>query len=615
VLEINVPILYSTPAPINLIDYVEPTLPPDHKPHDSDNLPSDEDPISVYFPTDSEERLLAAIKENQPADWDWFQLALSAEELVLRSEPEKLIALDNLSERWRREGIIPYPHQLETARRVIGELSGQAILADEVGLGKTIEAGLIIKEYQLRGLARKILILVPASLCRQWQDELYQKFDITAVINRSSRAWEHHDVIIASIDTAKRKEHREAILSTPYDLVVVDEAHKLKNERSQNYQFVSQIQKKHFLLLTATPMQNDLKELYNLINLLRPGLLGTYRSFKKRFMKDKRTPQNTAQLRSLLSQVMIRNKRSESTVQFPPRHVHSIPLSLKPQEMVLYRALTKFVRERARFFIENMDNRGVLPLITLQREVCSSSFAAAMTLAKMAQATANPQVRERLVELYQLAIEIEENTKAEIVLELLSKIGEKTLIFTEYVATQRYLIDKLQKNGIPTVGFDGSLSRGRKEWAKFLFSREAQVMVCTESGGEGLNLQFCSNLINYDLPWNPMRLEQRIGRIHRLGQTRPVHVFNLCTRDTIEEHVLNLLQEKIDMFQAVIGDLELMLGGLFAEGAMEKRIFQLIVNADSQKELLAGFAELNEELSGELENILEIHRQNDALLK
>ncbi|HQD39840.1 MAG: DEAD/DEAH box helicase [Firmicutes bacterium] len=614
-LEINVPILYSTPAPINLIDYVEPTLPPDHKPHDSDNLPSDEDPISVYFPTDSEERLLAAIKENQPADWDWFQLALSAEELVLRSEPEKLIALDNLSERWRREGIIPYPHQLETARRVIGELSGQAILADEVGLGKTIEAGLIIKEYQLRGLARKILILVPASLCRQWQDELYQKFDITAVINRSSRAWEHHDVIIASIDTAKRKEHREAILSTPYDLVVVDEAHKLKNERSQNYQFVSQIQKKHFLLLTATPMQNDLKELYNLINLLRPGLLGTYRSFKKRFMKDKRTPQNTAQLRSLLSQVMIRNKRSESTVQFPPRHVHSIPLSLKPQEMVLYRALTKFVRERARFFIENMDNRGVLPLITLQREVCSSSFAAAMTLAKMAQATANPQVRERLVELYQLAIEIEENTKAEIVLELLSKIGEKTLIFTEYVATQRYLIDKLQKNGIPTVGFDGSLSRGRKEWAKFLFSREAQVMVCTESGGEGLNLQFCSNLINYDLPWNPMRLEQRIGRIHRLGQTRPVHVFNLCTRDTIEEHVLNLLQEKIDMFQAVIGDLELMLGGLFAEGAMEKRIFQLIVNADSQKELLAGFAELNEELSGELENILEIHRQNDALLK
>lgn len=614
-LEINVPILYSTPAPINLIDYVEPTLPPDHKPHDSDNLPSDEDPISVYFPTDSEERLLAAIKENQPADWDWFQLALSAEELVLRSEPEKLIALDNLSERWRREGIIPYPHQLETARRVIGELSGQAILADEVGLGKTIEAGLIIKEYQLRGLARKILILVPASLCRQWQDELYQKFDITAVINRSSRAWEHHDVIIASIDTAKRKEHREAILSTPYDLVVVDEAHKLKNERSQNYQFVSQIQKKHFLLLTATPMQNDLKELYNLINLLRPGLLGTYRSFKKRFMKDKRTPQNTAQLRSLLSQVMIRNKRSESTVQFPPRHVHSIPLSLKPQEMVLYRALTKFVRERARFFIENMDNRGVLPLITLQREVCSSSFAAAMTLAKMAQATANPQVRERLVELYQLAIEIEENTKAEIVLELLSKIGEKTLIFTEYVATQRYLIDKLQKNGIPTVGFDGSLSRGRKEWSKFLFSREAQVMVCTESGGEGLNLQFCSNLINYDLPWNPMRLEQRIGRIHRLGQTRPVHVFNLCTRDTIEEHVLNLLQEKIDMFQAVIGDLELMLGGLFAEGAMEKRIFQLIVNADSQKELLAGFAELNEELSGELENILEIHRQNDALLK
>ncbi len=612
-LEINLPILCSTPRPVNQIEYVEPTLPPDQQPRGSDNLPSDEDPISVYFPADTQERLLAAIADDAPASWEWFQLALAAEQLVLRPEPERLLALEALEELWRREGIIPYPHQLETARRAICLLSGQAILADEVGLGKTIEAGLI-KEYLLRGLARKILILVPASLCRQWQDELYQKFEITAVINRSSRAWEGHDIIIASLDTAKRKEHREAILAAPYDLLVVDEAHKLKNERSQNYQFVSQIQKKHFLLLTATPMQNDLKELYNLINLLRPGLLGTYRSFKKRFMKDKRIPQNTQQLRSLLGQVMIRNKRTESNIQFPARHVHSIPLSLKPQEMVLYRALTEFVRQRARFFMENMDNRGILSLITLQREVCSSSFAAAMTLAKMAKAATAAQVRERLVELYQLAVEIEENTKAEITLELLRKIGEKTLIFTEYLATQRYLITKLQQEGIPTVGFDGSLSRGRKEWAKFLFSREAQVMVCTESGGEGLNLQFCSNLINYDLPWNPMRLEQRIGRIHRLGQTRPVHVFNLCTRQTIEEHVLNLLQEKVDMFQEVIGDLELMLGGLTAEGAMEKRIFQLIVRAGSGRELLEGFAQLGQELEAELTACLKIHQQNDALL-
>ncbi len=613
-LEINIPILRSTPAPINQIDYVEPTLSTQKPPHDSNNLPSCDDPISVFLPSGTGQRLLEAIEEKAFTSWDWFQLGLWAEQLVLRPEPEQLIALDHLAERWRREGIIPYPHQLDTARRVISELSGQAILADEVGLGKTIEAGLIIKEYQLRGLARKILILVPASLCRQWQDELYQKFEITAVINRSSRAWEHYDCVIASIDTAKRKQHREPILSTPYDLVIVDEAHKLKNARSLNYQFVSQIQKKHFLLLTATPMQNDLKELYNLISLLRPGLLGTYRSFKSRFMKDKRTPQNTAQLRSLLGQVMIRNRRSESTIKFPDRHVHSIPLSLKPQEMVLYRALTEFVRQRARFFMENMENRGILPLITLQREVCSSSFAAAMTLAKMAQASTNPQVKQRLIELYQLAVEIQENSKAEVAVELIGRIGEKTLIFTEYIATQRYLIHKLQELGIPTVGFDGSLSRGRKEWAKFLFAREAQVMVCTESGGEGLNLQFCSHLINYDLPWNPMRLEQRIGRIHRLGQTRPVHVFNLCTRDTIEEHVLYLLQEKVDMFQAVIGDLELMLGGLVAEGAMEKRIFQLIVEAASQKELLDGFATLGKELEAELEEYQKIQKRNNALL-
>lgn len=613
-LEIKIPILRSTPAPINHVDYVEPILSPDAPPKDSENLPRATDPISVFFPTDTAKRLIQGIEEEMIASWDWFQLGLWAEKLVLRPELEQLIALDHLQECWKKEGIIPYPHQLNTARRVIRELSGQAILADEVGLGKTIEAGLVIKEYQLRGLARKILILVPASLCRQWQDELYQKFEITAVINRSSQAWEHYDCIIASIDTAKRKQHREAILSTAYDLVVVDEAHKLKNERSQNYQFVSQIQKKHFLLLTATPMQNDLKELYNLISLLRPGLLGTYRSFKSRFMKDKRTPQNTEQLRSLLRQVMIRNRRQDSTIEFPERHVHSIPLSLKPQELVLYRALTEFVRQRARFFVEKMENRGILPLITLQREVCSSSFAAAMTLAKMAQSSTTPEIKQRLIELYQLAVEIEENTKAEIVAELIERIGDKTLIFTEYIATQRYLIHKLQQLGIPTVGFDGSLSRGRKEWAKFLFSREAQVMVCTESGGEGLNLQFCSHLINYDLPWNPMRLEQRIGRIHRLGQTRPVHVFNLCTHGTIEEHVLNLLQEKVDMFQAVIGDLELMLGGLMAEGAMEKRIFQLIVDAGSQKELLDGFANLGKELEEELEEYRQIQKRNSALL-
>src|SRR5699024_4669138 len=174
------------------------------------------------------------------------------------------------------------PHQINTAKKAIEKMNGRAILADEVGLGKTIEAGLILKEYMIRGIVNNALILVPASLVSQWVHELNTKFYIPAVAFRKGIGWDYNNIIVSSLDTAKRSPHREEILKKEYDFVLIDEAHKLKNHQTKNFNFIRSLNKKYCLLLTATPIQNDLLELFNLISILKPGLLGDFTSFKKK---------------------------------------------------------------------------------------------------------------------------------------------------------------------------------------------------------------------------------------------------------------------------------------------------------------------------------------------
>src|SRR5690606_33836368 len=201
-------------------------------------------------------------------------------------------------------------------------MNGRAILADEVGLGKTIEAGMIIKEYMLRGLARRVLILVPATLVWQWFAELRDKFGLVATRQRTVYDWERSDVVIASLDTAKRTPHRDVILRQRYDMLVVDEAHRLKDRRSLNWKFVNAIHRHYCLLLTATPVQNSLDELHSLVTLLKPGHLGSSREFQRIFALDARRARDPQQLRAVLSRVMIRHRRGRDTVEFTPRHVH-----------------------------------------------------------------------------------------------------------------------------------------------------------------------------------------------------------------------------------------------------------------------------------------------------
>ncbi|NLG84878.1 MAG: DEAD/DEAH box helicase [Firmicutes bacterium] len=537
--------------------------------------------------------LLLPMRRREWDTWEAFLLAWRAAELSIAPETDLLTPL-YLGEHWRRIGMIPYTHQLETARKVIREMGGRAILADEVGLGKTIEAGLIIKEYLLRGMIRRFLVLAPASLCLQWAAELQEKFCLSTVIARRPFEFTHYDFVVASLDTAKRAENRAAVMAHPFDLVAVDEAHKLKNTATQNWQFVNALPKRFFLLITATPLQNDLKELFNLITLLRPGQLGTYRSFRRHFVAEGRRPKNTAELKTLLAEVMIRNRRRD-TLRLPPRQAENIVLAPSPAERTLYEGVTSFVREGYRRAKGKM--AGLLPLLTLQREVCSSSFAAAVTLYKMCAGTELEGDR-RLVELLELARGIAENVKMEKVLAILEATEEKVIVFTEFLATQAYIRHRLARAGIPSLPFDGHMSGPKRDYIRCLFrdSRDFRVLVSTESGGEGLNFQFCHIMINYDLPWNPMRLEQRIGRLHRLGQTKPVIIYNLSTAGTVEAHLLRLLQEKLAMFQTVLGELPRAMVGLGGEKGFEARLFKILAEANDETELQEGLEAMGEEL-------------------
>lgn len=495
-------------------------------------------------------------------DWTLYQLAYESEESGLISTFDEMQCLIHLGQ------LEPMAHQIDTAKRVLNEMRGRAILADEVGLGKTIEAGLILKEYMIRGLVRKTLILVPASLVLQWVRELNSKFGIPAVAHKKAYMWKQSDVIVASMDTAKRDPHREIVMGLEYDMLIVDEAHKLKNKKTTNYTFVNELRKKYCLLLTATPVQNDLKELFNLITLLKPGQLGIHSSFKTNYVVGKRTPKNEGQLQQELSKVMIRNRRGDGGVHYTKRIVRNIPLTLSNDEQALYDGVTNFVRTRYQESAGDLSS--VLSLITLQREVCSSRDAVFITLVNLFKKTAedSPQ-RAKIWELVELIRTIKANTKAETTMKLVQEINDKVIIFTEYRASQEYLLNYLKEHKITAVPYRGGMNRGKKDWMMDLFRNRVQVLVATEAGGEGINLQFCHNMINFDLPWNPMRVEQRIGRVHRLGQTHDVNIYNLSTRNTIEEHILSLLHEKINMFELVIGQLDTILEKIEKKGSLE----------------------------------------------
>jgi SNF2 family DNA or RNA helicase len=498
----------------------------------------------------------------------------AAERISLVEAFDRLLALD-------QNRIEEYPHQVQATLRVLREMRGRALLADEVGLGKTIEAGLVMKEYLARGMARSVLILTPPSLVRQWQDELSEKFLEAFPIAERPDDWTRSPRVIGSLDTAKQPRHAEKVLAQPWDLVIVDEAHRLSNSKTLAWKLVHALQRRYLLLLTATPVQNDLRELYNLVTLLRPGQLGSYRSFRSQFVdpKDPRKPLNPVRLRQLLSECMVRNRRSQVAVHFPPRHAHVYRPELSTGERRLYERVAALSRGR------HLRGSEAMGLLLLLQEACSSPDAVAATLHKMAGR--NPELRE----LAAAAEEVEECAKADAVHRIVRDAGDRVLVFTEYRASQERLKRRLDAAGIEAVLFRGGMGRAARYDVVRRFFTGAPVLISTESGAEGQNLQFCNVLVNYDLPWNPMRLEQRIGRLHRLGQERDVHVFNLAASGTVEADLLDLLANKIRMFELVVGELDLILGLMADETSFEQALARIWLEAedplDYQREVLS----------------------------
>lgn len=512
--------------------------------------------------------------QNGWSNWERYQLALDAAEKQVVSHFDTLQCLEQLPT------VEPLPHQIDVTKRAIHEMHGRAILADEVGLGKTIEAGLILKEYMIRGLVKKILILVPSSLVLQWTRELNQKFQIAAMAQKKPWMWEKYDILVASIDTAKRDPHRELILDQHYDMLIVDEAHKLKNRRTKNWQFINQMEKKYCLLLTATPVQNELEELFNLVTLLKPGQLGQHSHFQSDYVAGKRKPKNEEQLRNEIQKVLIRNRRQDNDLPFTKRLVQTIPIELSSAERSLYDGVTSFVQERYRN--GSGDMKSMLALLVLQKEVCSSRDAVFHTLFKLFQKdrdTVSPEVAH-LIELLRA---VDSSSKVEEAVKLIKQIPDKVILFTEFRATQDMIIRHLQKEGITAVPYRGGFSRNKKDWMMELFQKRAQVMVATEAGGEGINLQFCHHMINFDMPWNPMRVEQRIGRVHRLGQQNDVQIYNFATKQTIEEHIIWLLHEKIHLFETVIGELETILEKMDFTHSLESHLLQLAAHTPNEQ--------------------------------
>ncbi|KQU59633.1 SNF2-related protein [Rossellomorea marisflavi] len=504
--------------------------------------------VDIIFDEGWGENLESLITNDGPwGSFDLYKLAVEFEHHLAIPNFEGLQAPKHLA------NVTPLPHQLEAARQVVETMNGKAILADEVGLGKTIEAGLVLKEYMIRGLVKKVLILVPASLVSQWCYELNTKFFIPAVPQRKSYVWDQCDIVVSSMDTAKRSPHREKVYEQDYDLVIIDEAHKLKNHKTKNYEFVQNLKKKFCLLLTATPIQNRIEEIFHLVSLLKPGHLGSESGFTDRYKNGDRSLEDDDHLKNLINKVMIRNRRNDTGIEWTKRHVKTVLIDFSQGERDLY---DSFDLLRGRY--DDWATSSSFSLLTLQREACSSREAVYFTLKNMLAKKEDPSegFKQVIGTLMQKVENVSVNSKAKKALELIQSIDDKVIIFTEYRATQMYLQWFLKQHDITSVPFRGGFKRGKKDWMRQLFQNHAQVLIATEAGGEGINLQFCHHVINFDLPWNPMRLEQRIGRVHRLGQTEDVHIYNFATKGTVEEHILTLLYEKINLFERVIGELD-----------------------------------------------------------
>ncbi|MFM1945527.1 MAG: hypothetical protein RI897_4509 [Verrucomicrobiota bacterium] len=503
-----------------------------------------------------------------------------------------------------------FDYQVRSALRVIGPLRGRALLSDEVGLGKTIEAGLALKEWMTRGMVRNFLVLTVPSLVDQWEEELADKFNLTTATTNhacfrsdAGMFWREHPAIIASLHTLKQPAHLEVAKTIKWDLVIVDEAHYLRNRESQAWQAVNALPRQFLLLLTATPVQNSLDELYNLVTLLQPGQLPSPKEFRTRFMDPKRPrqPREPEELRRLLGQVMIRNTRANAGINLPPRRAETVLFQPNPDEAAFREAWEAELRvELAKLPLNQQNLWGRL----LLQAAGSSPPAWVGALEKFPNPDRAAQWRDRapLQDSWEHKIDL---------LPKLARSEGGVVLFTQFLRTQHALSETLQARGVDTFVINGSTPATERQPITEAFQKRGGALLLTHSGTEGRNLQFCHHLVNFDLPWNPMEIEQRIGRLHRLGQKHPVRIYNLVQSGSLQEHLLNLLQEKLNLFELVVGETGLILGERFAGDEFADEILRRW--RESEGRLGEAMERLGNELTTARDHYREVRQLDETL--
>ena len=533
----------------------------------------------------------------------------------------------------------PLPHQLEAIYDYLLKLARiRFLLADDAGAGKTIMAGLLIRELELRGLAERILIVCPSNLSFQWQRELKEKFDEKFLVLKGQdirdqfgvNQWLEQNKVITSLDLAKRKEILPGLRQVNWDLVIVDEAHRMsasdETHKSLRYKLGELLRNTsdHLVLLTATPHKGDPVNFSLFLQLLDADVYADVKSIREA-MERRRAPFYLRRTKEAM--VYFPERRPDGTWAaekiFTKRIPHTVDFQIDGPEFDLYRDITRFVKRQSAKAAAQGDNpraRAVGFLMSLyQRRLASSTYAMrrslenrarrleeglkrAQELARLAPpdlpdpeeleemeevereqleqmleaitlASNAEQIREEITELKQLAKQAqaaeESDTEAKLsnLRDLLHKEGffdhreKRLLIFTEFKDTLDYLMGKLKAWGFEVGCIHGGMKPGSRDdpgtriYSEQQFREGAiQVLVATEAAGEGINLQVCNILFNYDIPWNPNRLEQRMGRIHRYGQRKDCLIFNFVATNTIEGRVLQRLLEKLQEIRDALDD-------------------------------------------------------------
>jgi superfamily II DNA or RNA helicase len=606
------------------------------------------------------------VQGEKPAALTRFHQRIAAEALTARSGS----GASRLAPALAHSAVDLNPHQIEAAAFALASLAtGGAVLADEVGLGKTVEAGLVLAQLAAEGRPRAV-ILVPASLRAQWRDELRNKFGLDAdvVDGDSCRAAEKAGLRTNPFDTggiviashpfaAMRANELERVA---WDVAIIDEAHRLRNAYRKDHRTGQALRrglrKCPKLLLTATPLQNDLMELLGLASFIDDALLGSEDAFRLQYATGELTEEKADDLKARLAPVVIRTLRRQvrEYVKFTARRSIVEDFAPSAEEQALYDRVSDYLRREDTHAIPMA--RRALFILVYRKILASSSFALAGTLERLADSLdeklagaecsaqadlaldldgfddeleelfdddAPPRTRSsatvrqmtselsELRECARMARGIKRNAKGDALVRGLDRCftvakacgwPEKAVIFTEFRRTQDHLAQVLRSRGYLVTCLSGDVSGTEKRAALVEeFRGRSQILLMTEAGAEGLNLQFCNLVVNFDLPWNPQRLEQRIGRCHRYGQQRDVLVLNFLNRaNAADARLYDLLSQKLALFDGVFGSSDEILGALGSGIDFEKRVLDIYQSCRSPDEIDKAFTTLRADLDGRI---------------